>query len=147
MSYSKKYKSHLGAQGLITAPNYLAEFILIRHAENRGIKLPSKIWSKKLYGSSLQWKYWYGLYHGELTRAYRLLKKYKLNYVLKALQTGEGKVILSLQNNKISRLTKEICEQEKKIEQYKERVELNIVKPNTLPRSSRSNKSKLGKLK
>jgi len=147
MSYSKKYKSHLGAQGLITAPNYLAEFILLRHAENRGIKLPSRIWNKTLYSKSLQWKYWYGLYHGEMKRALALLKKFNLNHILKALNTGEGKVILSLQNKKLSRLVKDVTIQEEKNEKYKEKVELNIVEPTTLPRSYTNKKSKLGKLK
>jgi hypothetical protein len=146
MSHKKKYESKLGAKGLITAPNFLAEFILLRHAKSRKNSVPQRIWDKK-FKKDLRWKYWHSLYHGEMTRAAKLLKDFELKDVLTALNTDEGKVILSLSNNKIRRLTKQAQTQRELAEQTKEKVELNVVSGDTLPRRTNTKKSKLGKLR
>ena len=146
MSNKKKYKSNLGAQGLITAPNYLVEFVLLRHSKNRGIKLPIQIWNKK-YSKNLQWKYWHSLYFGELKRANTLLKTFELKDILMALDTGKGKVILSLSNINLRPIIKEVKAQRELAEKNKEVVEIKTVSPDTLPRSSYGKKSKLGKLR
>ena len=147
MSNKQKYKSHLGATRDITAPNYLAEFMLLRHSTNRSIKLPDRIWDKKKYSKNLQWKYWCGLYYGELKRASALLETYSLNDIIKALNTGEGKVILSLVNKKVRRLISDTKNTRELAEENKEAIELTVVTPDTLPRKPKGKKNKLGKLK
>ena len=95
----------------------------------------------------LQWKYWYGLYSGERGRAIKLLEKFELNDIIKALETNEGKVILSLTNDKVPRLAKQAQTQRELMEKTAEKVELTEVTPYTLPRINKGKKSKLGKLR
>lgn len=147
MSNKQRYPSHLGATRQITAAHYLTEFMLIRHAENRSIKLPDKIWDKQKFSKSLQWKYWCGLYWGELKRATTLLKTYELNDILKALKEGEGKVILSLTNKKMRRLILDSKNVRELAEKVKEEVDLMVTTPDTLPRQPYGKKSKMGKLR
>jgi len=147
MSNKQRYPSHLGSTRKITAPNFLTEFIILRHADNRSIKLPDRIWDKKKFSKSLQWKYWCGLYYGELKRANALLKDFDVNDILDALKEGEGRVILSLSNNKIRRLTKEAKRKRELAEQVKETIELTVVAPTKLPSKPYGKKSKLGKLR
>lgn len=142
----QRYPSHLGATRSIDAQNYLAEFILMRHAAAKGIKLPQRIWDKK-FSKQLQWKYWYGLYNGERGRAIKLLAKFELKDIVKALETNEGKVILSLVNDKVPRLAKQAQAQREFTEKTAEKIELTEVTPNTLPRANKGKKSKLGKLR
>jgi hypothetical protein len=147
MSNKQKYPSHLGATRKITASNYLAEYIIIRHAASRNIKLPNRIWDKKRFSKNLQWRYWCGLYYGELKRASGLLEKFELNDILEALKDGPGKVILSLQNTKLKPLIVRAKEIRETIEANKETNELVIAEPTTLPRQSYGQKSKLRKLR
>lgn len=147
MSNQQRYPSHLGATRKITATNYLTEFILIRHAESRHIKLPNRIWDKKKFSKDLQWKYWNGLYYGELKRASTLLKKFELNDVLAALKDGPGKVILSLQNQKLRPLVVRAKESREVAEAQRKTTELVTAEPTTLPRSGYGKKSKRGKLR
>jgi hypothetical protein len=147
MSHKQKYPSHLGAAGKITAPNFLTEFIIMRHAENRNIKLPDRIWDRKKFGHNLQWKYWNGLYFGELKRASELLKKFEVNDILAALKDGPGKVVLSLTNPKLRPLIVRAKELREASEARKETVELTVVEPTTLPSPRYGKKSKLGKLR
>lgn len=147
MSNKQRYPSHLGATRKITAPNFLTEFILLRHAENRGIKLPNRIWDKAKFSKSLQWKYWNGLYYGEMKRASALLKDFELNDILAALKEGEGKVILSLTNNKIRRLIRDAVNKRELAEQMQEKVELTLQEVTAEPRQQYGKKSKLGKLR
>jgi len=142
----QKYPSNLGATRQIDAQNYLAEFILIRHAEAKSIKLPNRIWDKK-YSKMLQWKYWYGLYTAERSRAIKLLKDFETKDIISALNNNEGKVILSFSNDKVRRLVKDAKIKRELAEEVRDKNELTVVTPNTLPRRQLGKKSKLGKLR
>jgi len=146
MSYKKKYTSVFGARGLIDAPNYLAEQILLKRANQKDIKLPDGFWRKQ-YSHNVMYKYWYSVYPGEVIKAKAILSKYDEDCVIQALNHPECKVILSLHNEKLERIARELQKKKELAEQNKEEVELNIVSPNTLPRKRLGNKSKLGKLK
>lgn len=146
MSYKAKYKSCLGATRLITAPNYLAEQIIHKRASKKGIRLPDAIWNPK-YRKDLRYKYWCNAYMGEVTKAASLLKQFDEDCVIQALKSPECDVILSLQNEKLERKSRELQDKKTLAEKNKETVELNVVSPDTLPRKRLGKKSKLGKLK
>lgn len=146
MSYKKKYKSVFGAKGLINAPNYLAEQIIERRMNKKGLKLPDRIWDRK-YRKDLQYKYWHGAYFGEVTHACKLLKDFDEDCVIQALDSHECKLILSVTNNTLRRVAREIQKVKEQRERFKERQELTIVATTSTPKPKRRTKSKLGKLK
>ena len=142
-----RYKSKLGATRLIAPEHYLAEFILLRHAAAKKYHLPDRIWNKARFAHSLEHKYWYGLYWGEHKRATEWLKLFSVNIILDALQTDEGKVILSLTNPKLKRLLPEAQRRHDLKEATREKIDLEVVPTNTVTRTKLGTKSKLGKLK
>lgn len=147
MSYKQKYPSKLGATRLITAPHFLTEFILLRHAESRQIKLPNRIWDKKKFSQNLQWKYWYGLYNGEHKIACRLLQTFELNDILATLKDGEGRNILSLSNKKLRRLIKETYNTRLIREKHKEENIIIVGNTDVIQAKPSQKKSKMGKLR
>ncbi len=146
MSYKKKYKSIFGAKGLITAPNHLAELIVQKRADKKGLKIPDRIWDKQ-FKTSLQHKYWHSAYMGELTHSYALLKKYDEDCIIEAFNSFECKPILTLRNSKLSRVAGQLQEKKDLAESVREKNELNIVSNTALPRKKQGKKTRLGKLK
>ena len=146
MSYKKKYKSIYGAKGLVNAPNHLAECIIKKRADKKGIKIPDRIWSKE-FKRDLQYKYWHNAYFGELVHANALLDKYDESCIIEALHSYECNVILSLKNDKLARVARELHHKKKRAEQIREVNELHVVSPTTLPRKKSGTKTKLCKLK
>lgn len=147
MSYKKKYKSIYGAVGLVTAPNHLAELIIKKRADKKGLKIPNQIWSPKFKDKTSPYKYWYNAYFGELVHAASILKKYDEDCVIEAFHHHECLLILSLRNAKLTRISNELQQKKNLFESTKEKNKLNIVSANTLPRKTAGQKSKLGKLK
>lgn len=148
MSHKKKYKSVLGSSTLINAPNYLAEKIIKKRADKKGVTLPDRIWDRKKYGKSLQYKYWCGAYWGEHKKACEVLKKYDEDCAVQAIQHHECSVILSLHNEKFRRIAQELQDKKELEEKFKEKIDLKIVSADTLPEPKKtSSKSKLGKLR
>jgi hypothetical protein len=87
------------------------------------------------------------LYFGELKRATKLLETFELKDILTALDTGKGKVILSLSNKNLRPIIKQAQTARELAEKTKETVDIKVTKPDTLPRASYGKKSKLGKLR
>lgn len=87
--FKSKYK-----EGYITPSNYLAELIFEKRNEffNTG-KNPERFWAKenKLHGA----------YKGQVIAASRLLKKYHVDSVIKALKSIEAKFIFKIQDVKL----------------------------------------------
>lgn len=147
MSYQKKYKSILGADDLINAPNYLAEQIIVKRAKQKGIKLPNKIWDKK-FKNKLEYKYWHNAYIGEVIHATKILKEFDESCVIKALDSYRCKPILTLKNQKLRAEAKELQNKKEQQELIKEEIVVNKAPVNTRPRRPLSGtKTKLGKLK
>lgn len=146
MSYQKKYRSVFGARGLITAPNYLAEQIIKKRIAKKGIKIPQRIWDKK-FAKDPEYKYWHGAYFGEYKKACAVLKKYDEDCVIKALDSYECKLVLSLHNKTFERVIKEIQKTKQIKEQVKEKVKTHVEYKNKLPPKPKGQKSRLSKLK
>jgi len=146
MSYQKKYKSIFGANGLITAPNHLAEIIIKKRINKKGIKIPSRIWDKK-FAKDPDYKYWHGAYFGEYKKACAVLKKYDEECVVKAIESYECKLVLSLYNKTFERVIKELQKQKHIKEKTKERIKPIVTYKNKLPPKQKGTKSRLSKLK
>lgn len=95
---SKKYESNFGAfpkkdNEKITDGNRLCEKIFQKRAEvNNEGRLPDNFWNLKKYK---------GPYTGQIVQANRLLQKYSMLAISKALDSPEAKYILSLSNKKL----------------------------------------------
>ena len=87
--FKSKYK-----EGYITPSNYLAELIFEKRNEhfNSG-KNPERFWvtGNKLHGS----------YKGQVIAAAKLLKKYNVDSIAKAIRSKEAKYILKIQDKKL----------------------------------------------
>jgi hypothetical protein len=87
--FKSKYK-----EGYITPSNYLAELIFEKRNEtfNSG-KCPERFWTKdnKLHGA----------YKGQVIAASKLLKKYHVDSIIKALKSPDAKYILKIQDKKL----------------------------------------------
>lgn len=146
MSYKKKYKSMFGAKGLITAPNYLAEKIVKKRADKKGLRLPNRIWDRK-YSRDLQYKYWHGAYFGEYKKACDVLSRHDEGCVIKAIDSYECEKILSLYNQTFERVISEFEKIKEVKEQNREKIEqLASYKSEVAPKP-KGNKSKIGKLR
>ena len=94
---SKKYESKFGAfpgkDENITDANRLCEKIFQKRAEkNNEGRLPDNFWNLPKYKGS---------YTGQVIQANRLLKKYSMLAISKALDSPEAKYVLSLSNKKL----------------------------------------------
>jgi hypothetical protein len=87
--FKSKYK-----EGYITASNYLAEIVFEKRNEffNSG-KCSERFWIK---GNKL-----HGAYKGQVIAASRLLKKYNVDSISKALKSDEAKYILKIQDKRL----------------------------------------------
>ncbi len=87
--FKSKYK-----EGYITPANFLAETIFEKRNEffNSG-KCPERFW---VSGNKL-----HGAYKGQVIAASRLLKKYNIDSVIKALKSIDAKFIFKLQDKKL----------------------------------------------
>jgi hypothetical protein len=87
--FKSKYK-----EGYITPANFLAETIFEKRNEffNSG-KCPERFWvtGNKLHGS----------YKGQVIAASKLLKKYNIDSIIKALKSIDAKFIFKLQDKKL----------------------------------------------
>lgn len=146
MSYKKKYKSIFGAAGLITAPHYLAEKIIKKRVDKKGLKIPDRIWDKK-FSKDLEYKYWHGAYFGEYKKACVILKKYDEECVIKAIDSHECKLVLSLYNKNLERIIKDFQKVKEIKEKTREKNESFVSYKSKLPPKQKGNKSKLGKLR
>lgn len=112
--FKSKYK-----EGYVTPSNYLAEMIFEKRNEffNSG-KCPERFWVKdnKLHGA----------YKGQVIAASRLLKKYHVDSISKALKSPEAKFIFKIQDKKLipiiekfesSRVDKELLQSYNKTEE------------------------------
>jgi hypothetical protein len=135
-----------GAKGLITAPHYLAEKIIKKRIEKKGITIPNRIWDKKFL-KDLEYKYWHGAYFGEYKKACEILKKYDEDCVIKAIDSYECKLVLSLYNQTFERIIKELQKVKAQKESIKEKVENFISFKSELPKKQPGTKSRLSKLK
>lgn len=142
MSNKKKYKSLFGAKGLITASQYLAERIILKRIHKKGLSLPDRFWAS----GDIQYKYWKNILISEKIKADKLLKKYDESCVIKALESHECKVILSLQNKKIYRVASELQKVKDTKEKVKEKVNIESVPVSSLPRKKTGKKSIIGRL-
>lgn len=145
MSYKKKYQSLMGAKGLITAPNYLAELIILKRANKKGINLPHRIWDKQFKGS--EYKYWHNSYFGELVYASAILEQFDEDCVIEAFNHNECELILSLKNEKLYRISKEIQDKKTLLLATKEKIDLVIANPNSITKRVGVSKTKMSKLK
>ncbi len=88
--FKSKYK-----EGYITPANFLAETIFEKRNEffNSG-KCPERFWvtGNKLHGS----------YKGQVIAASKLLKKYNIDSIIKALKSIDAKFIFKLQDKKLA---------------------------------------------
>ena len=87
--FKSKYK-----EGYVTPANFLAETIFEKRNEffNSG-KCPERFW---ITGNKL-----HGAYKGQVIAASRLLKKYNIDSVIKALKSIDAKFIFKLQDKKL----------------------------------------------
>jgi hypothetical protein len=135
----------MGSSRNIDASNFLAEEIILRHAAAKNKDIPNRIWQDRF--KNTKWKYWHGIYWGEKKRASALLKQYDLRDIMSGLKSQEGKVVLSLANEKVPRLTKEAHRKRKIAEAEAEKNVVETISSNTQKRTKFGTKSKLGKLK
>jgi len=146
MSNKKRYKSIFGAKGLITAPNYLAELIIQKRADLKGIKIPPRIWGPQ-YKKDIRYKYWHNAYFSELNHAHALCKDFDATLLITAFNDFECKPILTLKNAKLTRIANQLKQKKELAESIKEKNVLNVVSADTTPRKKQGKKNKLGKLK
>jgi hypothetical protein len=87
--FKSKYK-----EGYITPANFLAESIFEKRNEffNSG-KCPERFW---VTGNKL-----HGAYKGQVIAASKLLKKYHVDSIIKALKSNDAKFIFKLQDKKL----------------------------------------------
>lgn len=87
--FKSKYK-----EGFITPSNYLAELIFEKRNEffNTG-KCPERFWTKE---SKL-----HGAYKGQVIAASRLMKKYHVDSIIKALKSDGARFIFKIQDVKL----------------------------------------------
>lgn len=93
-----KFKSKYSPNEEITEGQYLAEIICERRAKDCGRDLPIKFW--KLPEWSKYYKY-------QLIVAYGLLKTYKIDIIIKALNDKRTKTVFSLNNKFLVNVIKE----------------------------------------
>ena len=88
----KPYKS-IFKEGYITPANYITELVFQKRSEafNSG-RCPESFWTNPKYT---------GPYRGQVIQAGRLLKKYKANWIIKAIKSPEAKYIHKLQDKKL----------------------------------------------
>ena len=146
MFYKQKYKSIFGAKGLITAPNYLAEQIIKKRIDKKGISIPDCIWNPR-FKTSLLYKYWHGAYVGEMINALALLKQYDEDCVIHALESHECKAILSVTNEKLARISREKQEVKDRQEEFSEKNTITLTAVDSVPKPQKGKKSMRGKLK
>lgn len=116
---SKKYDSNFGAfpsksdeEAKITDQNRLCEKIFQKRAEkNNEGALPDNFWNMPKYKGS---------YTGEVVAVSRLMKKYSMLAISRAIDSPEAKYVLSYRNKKlipiIEKYQKQIDEEEKTTE-------------------------------
>lgn len=129
---SKKYESKFGAfndDDKITDGNKICEKIFQKRAEkNNEGKLPDKFWKMAKYK---------GPYTGQIVAANRLLKKYSMLAICRALDSKEAKYILSLTNKKLIPII------EKMQSQIKDSVFEESKKEDILPKRKKTGKKNL----
>jgi len=91
-SDKKPYKS-IFKEGYITPSNYITELVFQKRNEafNSG-RCPERFWIDPKYT---------GPYRGQVIQAGRLLKKYKANWIIRAIKSPEAKYIHKLQDKKL----------------------------------------------
>ena len=91
-SDKKPYKS-IFKEGYITPANYITELVFQKRNEafNSG-RCPERFWIDPKYT---------GPYRGQVIQAGRLLKKYKANWIIRAIKSPEAKYIHKLQDKKL----------------------------------------------
>lgn len=129
---SKKYDSKFGAfndDDKITDANKLCEKIFQKRAEkNNEGKLPDKFWKMEKYKGS---------YTGQIVAANRLLKKYSMLAICRALDSKDAKYILSLTNKKLIPII------ERMQSQIKDSVFEESKKEDILPKRKKTGKKNL----
>tara|TARA_B100001939_G_C16921625_1_gene609644 strand:+ start:444 stop:878 length:435 start_codon:yes stop_codon:yes gene_type:complete len=103
-SEKKPYKS-IYKEGYVTPANYITELVFEKRNEafNSG-KCPERFWTDPKYT---------GPYKGQVIQAGRLLKKYKANWIIKAIKAPESKYIHKLQDKKLIPIIEKFEKQDK----------------------------------
>ena len=92
----KTFKSLFGAEDLITATQYIAEFIISKQAKFLKVTLPQKFWADSSYAD------WKKKYLNQKRRADALVKAgYDTKVILRALMSERGEYICSLFNKNL----------------------------------------------
>lgn len=143
MSNSKKYASIYGAKRSIRPDQYLVELIIKRRSEKQGVNLPDRFWSFK----NNKYEYWKNIFAAECTHAQKLFNKYDAECIIDAFNSYDCRLVLSVTNNKLEKITKEFQRRKDTLEKVREHVNLTIVPTNILPKTPTGKLSKLSKLK
>ena len=148
MSDNKQYISIYGAEGYITAPQYIAELIISRQSKFLKQTLPPKFWLNDKY---IDWR---KKYLNQIRRANAINKSgFSFEIILKALNSYNGKWICSLFNKKLDFLLteadrkQEIVEIKEKVEPDKPLLETSDVNSSRESRVDKSKATKLSKLR
>ena len=144
MSNTKRYKSIYGSPRLLDIDQHLAELVIKRRADKRGIALPHRFWSKKADGYD---KTWGNALVGEIIHSRAFSSKYDDDCLLMAFNSKECEVVLTLKNSKFERIAKELQQSKDMLIAVADKVELDIVEANTGPRKIQGKKTKLSRLK
>jgi hypothetical protein len=117
-SEKKPYKS-IYKEGYVTPANYITELVFEKRNEafNSG-KCPERFWTDPKYT---------GPYKGQVIQAGKLLKKYKANWIIKAIKSPEAKYIHKLQDKKLIPIIKKFEKSDKDL--TFEKSEATISKP------------------
>jgi hypothetical protein len=147
MSHKKKYPSIFGASGLITAAHYMAERIIKRRVDKKGVRIPDRIWQPQ-FKNNLRYKYWHNAYFGQVTHANNLLKEFDEECLIDAFNSHECQVILSVTNGTLKRVARDKEEVKAIKEAAKEAVTIVTTSTDKVGDIKlKKKKSKLGKLK
>lgn len=106
VSNKRPYKS-LFKEGYVTPANYITELVFQKRNEafNSG-RCPESFWTDPKYT---------GPYKGQVIQAGKLLKKYKANWIIKAIKCKEAKYIHKLQDKKLIPIIKKIERDDKNL--------------------------------
>ena len=143
MSNKAKYKSIYGSTRLLRVEQYLAELIIKRRADKKGLRLPDKFWTIK----DIQYKYWKNALASEIIHGSKIAKQYDSDCIIKAFNSYECQVILTLKNSKLDRIANDLQKKKDLAKQVREINPLEVVSPDEKPRQPIGRKNKLGKLK
>ena len=132
----------------ISEAQYLAEYIIKKGADNKGVVLPERFWGTK-DDPKTEWKSWGDRIPIENIHAKRLLKTHSFKNIMSAIDDHRSRFVMSLTNKNLVKIINEYSAREKRKSIIEESIRVDVKKTSTktLPSRKPGKKSRLSKLR